>query len=558
MVLGKIVGGYFMKNNQTSAAIKFEAPGPGSWSIDSVHFPKPCSRVHAELLVPNLTQGFRECALRYGLMVDTLDYRFVNGFGYSMVTPPPEDSIPERIEAAHRVFADKIWREDIAIWDSEAKPAAIKIHMALQSVDPDALSDHDLRQYIESCHDHLAQMIRQHHNFNAAALIPVGDYMAHVSEWTGLPLGEYLALTRGEAPESAGSFHELDRLADAIRNDPATCDLLGSDASDATILEQLQQQPGAVGAAVKAYLDIVANRLLDSLDTAERTVIEAPDVLIAGIRNAVEKGAPAPSTATDDEVARLRNKIPSEHRDMFDELLAETQLMSRIRDERGLYSDVWAAGIFRRALLSAGRRQVDKGRINAAAHLIEGDFQEILAILSSTGGPTASELAERAEYRNTLRVSDAPLLLGDPPSPPPPLDGLPPATVRVMQALGTAINSLFAVSDVQSELSTVRGTGASPGTYTGRARVIDGPDDFGRIQPGDVLVTPTTTEAFNIVIPLLGAIVTNSGGLLSHAAIVSREFGIPGVVGTRDATKQITDGMIVTVDGTAGEVRLDS
>ncbi len=67
--------------------------------------------------------------------------------------------------------------------------------------------------------------------------------------------------------------------------------------------------------------------------------------------------------------------------------------------------------------------------------------------------------------------------------------------------------------------------------------------------------SPTsTTEAFNILLPLLGAIVTDSGGLLSHSAIVAREYGIPGVVGTREGTERIADGARVRVDGDAGEV----
>jgi len=67
-------------------------------------------------------------------------------------------------------------------------------------------------------------------------------------------------------------------------------------------------------------------------------------------------------------------------------------------------------------------------------------------------------------------------------------------------------------------------------------------------------VTESTTEAFNILLPLLGGIVTDAGGLLSHAAIVSREYGIPGVVGTRQGTSLIPDGARVRVDGIAGEV----
>ncbi|MDN5795772.1 MAG: hypothetical protein L0H79_08470 [Intrasporangium sp.] len=65
-----------------------------------------------------------------------------------------------------------------------------------------------------------------------------------------------------------------------------------------------------------------------------------------------------------------------------------------------------------------------------------------------------------------------------------------------------------------------------------------------------------TSPYFNVVLPLLGAIVTDRGGQLSHAAIVAREYGIPGVVGTRDATMTIPDGVRVRVDGTTGEVRL--
>src|SRR5512138_153612 len=78
--------------------------------------------------------------------------------------------------------------------------------------------------------------------------------------------------------------------------------------------------------------------------------------------------------------------------------------------------------------------------------------------------------------------------------------------------------------------------------------------EFDRIVEGDVLVTESTSEAFNILLPLLGGIVTDAGGLLSHAAIVSREYGIPGVVGTREGTELIPDGARVRVDGDAGEV----
>ena len=124
-----------------------------------------------------------------------------------------------------------------------------------------------------------------------------------------------------------------------------------------------------------------------------------------------------------------------------------------------------------------------------------------------------------------------------------------------MRATGIALGALFGSSEAPSTRSDLlRGLAASPGVYEGPARLVSGPAEFDRIVQGDVLVTESTTEAFNILLPLLGAIVTDSGGLLSHSAIVAREYGIPGVVGTREATERIADGARVRVDGDAGEV----
>src|SRR5688500_19918295 len=92
--------------------------------------------------------------------------------------------------------------------------------------------------------------------------------------------------------------------------------------------------------------------------------------------------------------------------------------------------------------------------------------------------------------------------------------------------------------------------------YEGPSRLVECSDDFGRIRRGDVLVTRMTSPYFNVVLPMLGAIVTDRGGQLCHAAIVAREYGIPGIVGTRDATDTIPDGARVRVDGGTGEVRL--
>jgi pyruvate,water dikinase len=103
---------------------------------------------------------------------------------------------------------------------------------------------------------------------------------------------------------------------------------------------------------------------------------------------------------------------------------------------------------------------------------------------------------------------------------------------------------------------TLKGVSASPGTVTAPARVMHGPEDFSKMRTGDVLVASITTPAWTPLFARAAAVVTDVGGPLSHGSIVAREYGIPAVLGTGSATKQIRDGQNITVDGDLGRVTL--
>ncbi|MEV4372729.1 PEP/pyruvate-binding domain-containing protein [Nonomuraea sp. NPDC049637] len=98
------------------------------------------------------------------------------------------------------------------------------------------------------------------------------------------------------------------------------------------------------------------------------------------------------------------------------------------------------------------------------------------------------------------------------------------------------------------------GTPGSRGAVTGTARIVRGPGDFARVLPGDVLVCPFTDPAWTPLLRIAAGVVTETGGVLSHAAIVAREHAIPAVLGVPDVTSRLRDGALVTVDGTAGTV----
>jgi len=108
------------------------------------------------------------------------------------------------------------------------------------------------------------------------------------------------------------------------------------------------------------------------------------------------------------------------------------------------------------------------------------------------------------------------------------------------------------------EGNTLKGYGASAGKATAPACVMRGPEDFNLMHPGDVIVAVTTTPAWTPIFAMASAVVTDIGGPLSHSSIVAREYGIPAVMATGVASKRIKNGQVITVDGTKGEVILET
>lgn len=525
---------------------------PGCWERDATHLPRPVTRFHAEVQPEPFIRGFTDAMSRYGILLHHMEYEYPGGFAYNTKVPVAEAEVPQRFATAAEMFERKLWREDLRRWDEEVKPNSIRVQRALQAEDPEALSTEGLLDHLERCRQNLQDRIFDHHQFNSAAMITVGDFVVHAGRWTGLGMSELLGLMRGSTPVSAGACAERDVLLAAIRESDEARELLASDGSPGELVGELQRLSAPVGPAATEYVELIGHRVIDGFDLLAPLVLDQPDLLLASLRHEPEGEAAEAELAAATE--RVRSLVPEEEHERFNELLAEARLTHRLRDERGLYNDVWGWGLMRRAVLAAGRRLVADGRLEHSEQLLHAGYQEMRSLLASGAGPSAEELAERASRHEASTTKATPAFLGDPPQLPPPLDGLPQPAARAMAAIGTAIGALFQNSEAPNEKWLVRGLPASPGVYEGTARVLRDAHECDRIKEGDVLVTASTSEAFNLVLPLLGAIVTNSGGLLSHAAIVAREYGIPSVVGTREATAIIPDGARVRVDANAGEV----
>ena len=291
------------------------------------------------------------------------------------------------------MFAKKLWREQLREWDDTCKPAAIAMHRELQAIDPDALSDAELVAYLRRCQGHHSAMIAQHMRFTAAAVLPTGDFLAHAGDWTGLPPSELLGLMRGSAEVSAGGSDEMARLKDAFAKDADASAIVASDGEPEKVLARLRSLGGEAGAAVSGYLDLVGYRIVDGFDIAEPSALELPGALLGAIRIVISREAQAASDV-DARIAEVRAQAPLAHQDEFDELLGEARLTYWLRDERGVYSDIWASGLMRRAALAAGRRVAKGGRISVADHMVDAGLEEMCALVAGTEGPVGGRARE--------------------------------------------------------------------------------------------------------------------------------------------------------------------
>lgn len=547
------------------ADLTFEPPGPGAWTLNNLHYPRPLSRYAREFHPAAVEEGTRRGGELYGVLYD-LKIELVNGFWYIQQRPVNGGQnstaaagleLQLRLSQLKETYEIKRWRDDLSRWDNTFKPNHQEINKVLQAVEPAELDDDALLDHLETCREAFREGVVLHSRMTPCAYFPVSDFLAQVSDWTGRSPDELLALLDGASPESAGAHDELQRLVEAIRESSSATNVVESGKNPSEVIESLRTAGGTVEQAAKDWLEIVGYRPVSGWDLPTPYALEQPETLVRTLRSVLEgrSDGPADHDPTD-QVATVRQEVPAEHRDRFDELHEDARSTHRVNDERD-FVDMPSRGLTRRALLEVGRRLTERGRIHAPEHAVDLTHEEIVGAFTGEGTPSADEVAARVEYRRTHDSSEAPDQLGEEDTSDPFADqDLPDVAHRFLKGgeVLRQVNSADSRLDSQPDTAVV-GQGASPGSAQGPARVISGPEEFSEIQEGDILVTEMTSPGYNVILPLIEGVVTDTGGKLSHPAIVAREFGLPAVVGCEDATDRINDGDHIAVDGDKGTVQ---
>lgn len=282
--------------------------------------------------------------------------------------------------------------------------------------------------------------------------------------------------------------------------------------------------PEAIASLVPAAWQLVTGYDLDSLAWCE----------LGAVKSGTATTAPTPPD--------LRPLVPAEFHDELDALVTDARMAVPLRDDNGIFTGAWPMGLLRRAMLEAGARL---GLLDPS-DAIELTVDELDRRLAGAAEPSAETATARRRARADDSARSAPATLG-PEMAIPPLSPLP----RALALMGAA--QLAAADNMRGADELAVGVGDR--AYTGRALVVDDPSDaFDLIEPGDIVITQATSPTWNVVLTYAGALVTTTGGLLSHAAVLARELDIPALIGERSARQRITTGMLVTVDPVARTV----
>ena len=333
---------------------------------------------------------------------------------------------------------------------------------------------------------------------------------------------------------------------------------------DSSTYESVRATDPAFADAFDAYQDAYAYRAL-RYDVCDPTLLEVPHLTLGLIRDQIDRRF---DPATDADAAQKKRSAtlaearaalagrPALERERFEKALERARTYYPIREDNEFYTVSGPTALMRFLLLELGRRMAARGQFDQRDDIFMIEAEEALPAFMAASDCHELVARRRAE-RAWAMAHPAPPSYGRDPGPPPDFSVFPKEAADGMKAIFWSLERVFEndrSQQHQRSASSLKGIAAAPGHYTGPARIVLSEEEFDKIQPGDVLVCPITSPVWSVLFPSIGALVTDTGGILSHPAIIAREYGIPAVVAAGNATALLRDGQMVTVDGDRGTV----
>ncbi len=558
------------------------------WFADLQHWPtvfKPFDMITVEFAIKCLGQY----NTRHLLIppANGIDYRVHNGYVYMSPVSVPEDQIPSRVpqftERAGYYFPH--WQELLTNWETKVRrviadlealtfeplPDMVPIEWITEGrgLDPTFALATNYDRAIELCYE----AWQYHFEFLNLGYVAYLDFFTFCKEVlpgvadlgiAKMVQGIDVVLFRPDA-----ELRKLARLAVELDVADALTDArVGARAADT--LAAVAATPGgdewlaAWRAAQDPWFNFSSGNGMYSSDRVWLDHLEIPlgfiSDYIARLRtgDVIDRPTDALRRERDRITAEYRELLPEDARAVFDEKLALARLVFPYVEDHNFYIEHWAMSAFWRQMRRLGQVLADAGFWGEADDIFYVRRDELQQAIFDYGNGWAvgappmgpyywpPEIARRKKIIAALELKAPPPAMNEPPA-----VVTEPFTIMLYGITSEAVSGWLSTSRDAAQLA---GMAASPGVVEGVARVVGGAEELGEVQEGEILVTRITAPSWGPVFGRIAAAVTDIGGMMSHAAIVCREYGLPAVTGVGSATSTIRTGQRLRVDGNTGTV----
>lgn len=532
--------------DETVFPIQWEDPSDAdlSWEWDDMHHPTPLAPLAGDYVRHGLASGFNYRYERLHLPMHVY-CRVINGYVYFAAEfgEPDKDRVREQAREKRRGQA----RVVRSYWNDKVLPTSLQTYQWMRAAPIETAALITVAELWDDAWNRIRHLWGLHFMTNSGsyqALDDLADFYESIVP--GANASDACMLIQSGAADLQQLEQDLYELAECARGFPEVAQAIRNDPYQALAMLPHLKHGTEFDSVFRAFLS-KHGHLGQAFDDLELPSWEDdPALVLIEIRKRLDHRHDDPAirrrrlesdaNALADQMRRRLGDQP-EALQRFEAALALARDVGPLTENHNYWLDRMLHAHAHRFAVRVGIRLEAAGVLADAKDVFFLHVDEIRELLRAPQ-ERHGMIAARKSARDQQSKMRPPRYLGRPPE-------------------STAPVSRFDVPrPAQRDAQVLRGVGACAGQAQGAARVIQSQADLAAVQPGDVLVCPSSNPSWVPLFGIIAGLVTNTGGVTSHAAVVAREFGIPAVVGTGDATQRIRSGQQVVVDGTAGEVRL--
>ncbi len=529
------------------------------WAQGKMHSPFAMTPISAYFCESVIGAGFLK-AFQYYKIPMTFEYRVLNSYLYASITP--HDLSHEELHAAMEIAnrnCDLGVEEIENRWGKVWYPEISKLNERIESVNYQHLNNAELASYFEDVIQWATRLWEIHFQL-AIPMVMAPSVFQETYDQLFSPKNKFesVELLEGFDNESIITGLKIWELSQQVSNNPVVLEIFRT-VEKVNIIEKCRHTKGAEDFVkrVDQFLLNHGKRNENPLEVNSSTWIQDSRPLISMIEvylknpennfQVIHKKKRAARVIREKQIREAMSQYPQSIRESFEKLLLSAQFAIGLQETHNYLIDARVVYLMRHLLTEVAARAVKDKALKHAEDIYYLYPNEILTLLRKNE-VNQQEIEKRKEKVKQASTVEAPAVLGTVPSSPPPHT---PFLQAVEKFFGGAPKT-------STEENILLGNPASPGKVSGRVVVIRHVTEAHQLKRGDILVTRTTSPAWTPYFAIVGGVITDAGGMLSHCAIVAREYNIPAIVGMDHATSLLKTGMWIEVDGDHGSVQIQA